>query len=86
MLERVKKPLRSLAEAKREMLHLFSLSSAGVELTSDQEERAGFLLETLEGNFTPIQTVGFFNLAVQVRVRVSVAELRASIEQRSCTS
>ena len=84
----VKKPMRSLAEAKRELLHLFSLSSAGKELTSDEKERAGFLLETLEDNYTPIQTIGFFNLAVQVcwfiRKLVCSSSERGSSGVRGC--
>ena len=66
VLDRVKPAVRSISDAKHELLHLFSLSSAGKELTANQEERAGLLLEMLEDNYTPIQTVAFFNLAVQV--------------------
>eukprot|EP00904_Undaria_pinnatifida_P001354 jgi/Undpi1/11219/HiC_scaffold_30.g13517.m1 len=65
VLDRVKPAVRSISDAKHELLHLFSLSSAGKQLTANQEERAGLLLEMLEDNYTPIQTVAFFNLAVQ---------------------
>lgn len=60
-------PVRSLAEAKHELLDLVSRVPVIDEAAaSSGQERVGYLLEVLEGNYTPIQTTGFFNLAVQV--------------------
>ena len=55
----------SVVEAKCELLDLVSQSMDG------EEERVASLIETLEESFIPIQTVGFFNMAVQVRNPVS---------------
>lgn len=63
----IRKPVRSLAEAKHELLNLVSRGPVVDEAAaSSGQERVGYLLEVLEGNYTPIQTTGFFNLAVQV--------------------
>lgn len=60
------KPVRSVGEAKRELFALVSSASAGAEPSSNHEERVAYLLEALEGSYTPIQTAAFFNLVVQV--------------------
>lgn len=68
----VRKPVRSLAAAKRELLERvgYGTVSPGAERPKSEEERVGYLLEVLEGNYTPIQTVGFFNFAAQVSLVV----------------
>lgn len=59
-------PARSVADSKRELLALTAKASAGMEPSSHDEERVAYLLEALESSYTPIQTVGFFNFAVEV--------------------
>lgn len=64
-----RKRVRSLAEAKKELLERvgFGVQSPGAERPQSDEERVGYLLEVLEGNYKPILTIGFFNFAAQVR-------------------
>lgn len=61
-------PVRSLTQAKKELLQRvgFGSQSPAAERPQSEEERVGYLLEVLEGNHKPILTVGFFNFAAQV--------------------
>lgn len=65
----VREPVRSLNHAKTELLERVGYGSQapGAERPQSEEERVGYLLEVLEGNYTPILTIGFFNFAAQVR-------------------
>lgn len=67
-----RKRVTSLEAAKRELLERigYGTTPPGAERPKSEEERVGYLLEVLESNYTPIQTVGFFNFAAQVRVCV----------------
>lgn len=67
----VREPVKSLDAAKRELLERVGYGTAvspGAERPKFEENRVGYLIEVLEGNYTPIQTVGFFNFAAQVRL------------------
>lgn len=63
-----RKQVRSIQQAKTELLGRvgYPTSEPGAERPRLEEERVGYLVEVLEGTYTPIQTVGFFNFAAQV--------------------
>lgn len=63
-------PVRSLDDAKKELLQRvgYGNQAPGAERPQSEEERVGYLLKALEGNYTPFLTVGFFNFAAQVRL------------------
>lgn len=65
----IRKQVTSLAEAKRELLERvgYGTQAPGADRPKSEEDRVGYLLEVLEQNNTPIQTVGFYNFAAQVR-------------------
>lgn len=69
-----RKAVGSVSEAKDELLELISRPPVDEEQSKEEEKRVRYLLEVLEGVYIPIQTAGFFNLAVQVtkylRVRI----------------
>lgn len=69
-----REPVRSLVDAKQQILERvgYGSQSPGAERPQSEEERVGYLLEVLEGNYKPILTVGFFNFAAQVRTSFSV--------------
>ena len=71
-----REPVKSLEEAKQELLELvgFGTQAPAAERSQSEEERVGYLLEVLEGNYTPILTVGFFNFAAQVQKRQCVRD------------
>lgn len=64
-----RKPVRSLGNAKKELLERvgYGTQAPRGERSQNEEERVGYLLGVLEGNYTPILTVGFFNFAAQVK-------------------
>ncbi len=64
-----REPVKSLEDAKRELLERvgFGSQAPAAERSQGEEERVGYLLEVLEANYKPILTVGFFNFAAQVR-------------------
>lgn len=64
-----REPVRSLQDAKKQLLERvgYGSQSPGAERPQSEEERVGYLLEVLEGNYKPILTIGFFNFAAQVR-------------------
>lgn len=72
------RPVSSVAEAKKELLSLAVKGATGGEHTSDEVGRVAYLLGILEGSFIPIQTAGFFNLAIQVMPYISQHVLLAS--------
>lgn len=63
-----REPVRSLHDAKCEVLELVGYGSQApaAERPQSEEERLGYLLKVLEGNYTPFLTIGFFNFAAQV--------------------
>eukprot|EP00752_Nemacystus_decipiens_P006489 g5842.t1 len=62
-----REPVRSLNDAKKQLLERvgFGSQSPAAERPQSEEERVGYLLEVLEGNYKPILTIGFFNFAAQ---------------------
>lgn len=59
------KPVRSTAEAKRELLGLLAPIEAGDFPTN--RARMAYLVQELQDGYLPIQTVPFFNMATKVR-------------------
>lgn len=87
-----REPVRSLNDAKKQLLERvgYGRQSPGAERPQSEEERVGYLLEVLEGNYKPILTIGFFNFAVQVspvgcivRFSLSGPRARASARERA---
>ncbi|CAM9751964.1 unnamed protein product [Ectocarpus fasciculatus] len=62
-----RKQVGSIEEAKTELLGRvgFPTDHPGAERPRLEEARVGYLVEVLEGTYTPIHTVDFFNFAAQ---------------------